>query len=198
MKIFSLFIIFCFLETLLCDVAGADINTIQKAFNKALPDMKKIHQSRFNLPNKKNKFEDIKLDFEQINSNNIRFKYDEFGLLQINFVNLKFKISGNTYNKFYFLKKKIGFSAQLTNFNWEVTYALSSTKLSKGKFSIKYKPTGESDIKFYTLNVKINNDSGNNINEKIIPSQIKNLNFSPVKKHLKKLVKLIFDNLQKN
>ena len=106
MKIFSLFIIFCFLETLLCDVAGADINTIQKAFNKALPDMKKIHQSRFNLPNKKNKFEDIKLDFEQINSNNIRFKYDEFGLLQINFVNLKFKISGNTYNKFYFLKKK--------------------------------------------------------------------------------------------
>ena len=160
--------------------------------------MKKIHQSRFNLPNKKNKFEDIKLDFEQINSNNIRFKYDEFGLLQINFVNLKFKISGNTYNKFYFLKKKIGFSAQLTNFNWEVTYALSSTKLSKGKFSIKYKPTGESDIKFYTLNVKINNDSGNNINEKIIPSQIKNLNFSPVKKHLKKLVKLIFDNLQKN
>ena len=55
----SLFILFCFLETLFCDVPGADINTIQNAFNKALPYMKTFHQSKFNLPNKENKYENL-------------------------------------------------------------------------------------------------------------------------------------------
>lgn len=196
MKMLSLFILFCFLETLFCDVPGADINTIQNAFNKALPYMKTFHQSKFNLPNKENKYENIKLDFEEINSNNVQFKYDEFGLLHIKFVNLKFKISGTFYFNLKIFRKSIGFSALLNNFNWEITYALSSTKLSNGKFSLKYKPTGESDVSCYVSNLKLNEDFMKPLTEKIIPSQIKKLDFSSVKLHLKKLVKVIFDTLQ--
>ena len=198
MKIYSMLILFCFLETLLCDVEGVNIDTIKNAFNKALPYMTTFHQSRFNLPDKENTFDEIKLDFEQLNSNNIQFAFDEFGLLHIKFVNLNIKISGNFYYKFIFFKKKLGFSVQLNNFFWEETFALSSTKLPTGKYSIKYKLTGQSDIRFTPFILKIEEDQLKQLADKMIKAQLKNLDFSSFKLHLIKLGKVIFDTLQNN
>ena len=197
MKVYSILILFCFLETLLCNAEGVDANTFKNAFNKALPYMKTFHQSIFDIPDKNN-FSGVKLHFEELNSNNVLFTFDEFGLLHIKFVNLKLKITGNFHYKIMFFFANTEFSAQLTNFNWEETYALSSTKLANGKYSIKYKFTADTDINFSTLTPQLNNDKLKKFSEAVIKGNLKTLDFSSFKLHLKKLVKLIFDTIQNN
>ena len=197
MKVYSILILFCFLETLLCNVEGVDANTFKNAFNKALPYMKTFHQSIFNIPDKGN-FVGLKLHFEELNSNNVLFTFDEFGLLHIKFVNFNLKITGNYQLKFPFHIFSNVFSSQLTNFNWEETYALSSTKLANGKYSIKYKFTADTDLNFNTLTPQLNNDKLKKFSEAVIKGNLKTLDFSSFKLHLKKLVKLIFDTIQNN
>ena len=86
------------------------------------------------------------------------------------------------------------YSADLSNIAWEETYAVESTKKADGKYDVKFKSMTESSISYNIFRVTLSRSSKEN--EKMVKLQIKNLNFAPLKSHLKKISGLILETLK--
>ena len=201
MKIYSLLIIFCFLNVIICDVEGVNQQSLQEAFTSSLKFINTFHQSEFTIPEYE-KFSNLKLNLQQLNSNNVQFRFDEYGLLHIKFVNLKIQIVGNYKFNSGFLGFLFGgpFTADLMNFSWEHTVAVSSSKNS-GKYYINFKYISESDM-FYNLRFKLNNALKNNdISNSFkngFQNNFKKFNLNNFKEYMKKIIKSIFNSLENN
>ena len=143
MKVYSIFIIFCFIQTLICDKPGVTQQSLQDAFTTSLPFIKSFHPAPFSLSG--SSLRTAKLSYTELNSNNIQFRFDEFGLLHLKFLNLKGQVTGTTFTKRViipcspYVKRRpflfvTSFTAELNNINWEEIYAVESTKKVDGKY----------------------------------------------------------------
>jgi hypothetical protein len=196
MKVFSILIILCIFQILICEKPGINQESLQAAFTTSLPFIKSYHPSPFLLYGSK-LLSNVRLSYTEINTQNIQFRFDEFGLLHLKFVNLKCKLTGS-----FSLGKARGirfntfksFSSELSNVNWEETYAVESTKSADGKYDVKFKSMTESSLTFNVFRLVISNASADQIIS--AKNQINRLNYSPFKNHLKKISGLILETLK--
>ena len=70
-----------------------------------------------------------KYTYTELNSNNVQFKFDEYGLLHPKFINIKGQLSGRAFPQIIYppIRSSIVFiyyKADLNNINWEETYAV--------------------------------------------------------------------------
>ena len=157
MKVYSIFIIFCLLQTLICDKPGVTQQSLQDAVTTSLPFIKSFHPAPFSLSG--SSLRSAKLSYTELNTNNIQFRFDEFGLLHLKFVNIKGIVKGTTFTKHiaylgggkYSIKRPFTFYTSFTaelSINWEETYAVESTQKADGKYDVKFKSMSESSIAY--------------------------------------------------
>ena len=202
MKVYSILIIFCFIQTLICDKPGVTQQSLQDAFTTSLPFIKSFHPAPFSLSG--SSLRSAKFSYTELNSNNIQFRFDEFGLLHLKFLSIKGKVTGKISfkiapyigkcNKTKPFLYRTSFTAELNNINWEETYAVESTKKDDGKYDVKFKSMNESPIAYNIFRVRMRNASKEE--ETPIKILINKLNFTPFKAHLKKISGLILETLQ--
>ena len=156
MKVYPIFIIFSFLQTLICDKPGVNQQSLQEAFAISLPFIKSFHPEPFTLTG--SSLGSLEFVYTELNSNNIEFIFDEHGLLHLKFVNIKGKVTGELYSNPRYKgggltpRSKIwlitNFTAELNKIGWEETYFIESTKQADGKYDMKFKSMSESSISF--------------------------------------------------
>jgi len=195
MKINSILLItFCLLQVLNCATVGLNEQSLKNAAIKTLKYARMYHQDTIKL-NDKDVFTDLKFNYSPLTSDNIQFRFDEYGLLHIKFINLKTSIKGGYVFPVMFFKIFSEFTAQLNNFNWEQVFVVSQKDLGNGKLDIKFKSTEESSVNFSIFKYTVkNNDIKDKMKEQII--KLKTLDFTPVKTELKKVAQLILETLQ--
>jgi len=199
MKAYSFLILIFLLESLICDKAGVNQKSLMEAFDTSLPFIKSYHPAPFQLSG--STLKSASLSYTELTTNNIQFKFDEYGLLHLKFVNLKGRVSGvasgssiTNSNGFMRFRRLSRYTADLSNITWEETYAVESTQKSDGKYDVKFKSMTESPISYNIFRVKITR--GPKDEEANVKLQIKKLNFTPLKSHLKKISGLILQTLQ--
>ena len=205
MKFISmLFIIFCLLQALNSSTVGLNEQSLKDAAVKTLKYARVYHQESIKLEDKDN-FNDLKLNCPPLNINNIEFRFDEYGLLHIKFVNLKATVTGKYNYRFIFFGGVYPFTAKLNNFNWEQVFVVSKKDLDNGKLDIKFKPTEESKISYNMIIYDDKNMVMTNKNIKTplpfhfvdnIKNGLKDLDFNSLKNQLKKVAQLILETLQ--
>ena len=195
MKINSILLItFCLLQVLNCATVGLNEQSLKNAAIKTLKYARMYHQDTIKL-NDKDVFTDLKFNYSPLASDNVQFRFDEYGLLHIKFINLKASIKGGYVFPVMFFKIFSEFTAQLNNFNWEQVFVVSQKDLGNGKLDIKFKSTEESAVNFSIFKYTVkNNDIKDKMKEQII--KLKTLDFTPVKTELKKVAQLILETLQ--
>ena len=197
MKVYSMFIVLCFFQVLICDNEGVTEQSLQEAFKTSLPYIKSFHPKYISLTD--SILNSLQLSYTELTSSNVQFKFDEMGLLHIKFVNLKGKIKGNTITqkskKLHWMKILAPFIAELSNIGWEETYSVKSKKNDDGKYDVRIKRITETPISYNIF--KFTMYDGTDEEQIRTKVQIKNLNFTPFKNYLKKISGAILDNLQK-
>ena len=197
MKVYSMLIVLCFFQVLICDNEGITEQSLHEAFKTSLPYIKSFHPKYISLTD--SILNSLQLSYTELTSSNVQFKFDEMGLLHIKFVNLKGKIRGNTMTqkskKFYWMKVLAPFIAELSNIGWEETYSVKSKKNADGKYDVRIKSITETPISYNIF--KFTMYDGTDEEQIRTKVQIKNLNFTPFKNYLKKISGAILDNLQK-
>ena len=198
MKINSILLItFCLLQVLNCATVGLNEQSLKNAAIKTLKYTRMYHQDSIKL-NDKDQFSELKFNYPSLTSDNIQFRFDEYGLLHIKFINLKTSIKGGYAFPVMFFKIFSEFTAQLNNFNWEQVFVVSQKDLGNGKLDIKFKSTEESAINFNVFRFTSNRNRFKDFKpiDLNIQSKIKTLDFTPVKTELKKVAQLILETLQ--
>ncbi len=196
MKVYSFVLLFCFLQTLICDKEGINQKTLQEALDMSLPFIKSFHPSPFLLRGSKSITSMMSLT--KLDSHNFQFNFDEYGLLHLKFVNIKGQLKGSSYIRtskgIFGIKVVSSYTADLSNISWEETYAIESTKKSDGKYDIKFKSMTESSVSYNLFRLTMKNSS--NEDEIKIKLEIKKLDFSQLKNHLKKISGLVLETLK--
>ena len=197
MKVYSMLIVLCFFQVLICDNEGITEQSLQEAFKTSLPYIKSFHPKYISLTD--SILNSLQLSYTELTSSNVQFKFDDMGLLHIKFVNLKGKIRGNTMTqkskKLHWMKILAPFIAELSNIGWEETYSVKSKKNADGKYDVRIKSITETPISYNIF--KFTMYDGTDEEQIRTKVQIKNLNFTPFKNYLKKISGAILDNLQK-
>ena len=198
MKVNSILLIsFCLLLALNCATVGVNEQSLKNAAAKTLKYTRMYHQDSIKL-NDKDQFSELKFNYPSLTSDNIQFRFDEYDLLHIKFVNLKASITGKNFIKFGFSGIITEFTAQLNYFNWEQVFIVAKKDLGNGKLDIKFKSTEESAINFNVFRFTSNRNRFKDFKpiDLNIQSKIKTLDFTPVKTQLKKFAQLILETLQ--
>ena len=197
MKVFSLIITFCLLQALMCLTMEVNEQTLKNAASKSLPFVKVFHQGTLTIENK-GLLHGITIHYPVLTVGNMQFKFDEFGLLHIKYLNLRLQILGRNRINLARFNFESRFNAELNNFNWEQIFAVKLLDVGNGKVEIKYTKTSESEVSFNISKFNTKAESKFNIKDmdNTIKSQIKELNFNPLKEQLRKITQLIFDTLQ--
>jgi len=171
--------------------------TLKNAASKSLPFVKVFHQDTLTIENK-GLLHGITIHYPVLTIGNMQFKFDEFGLLHIKYLNLRLQIFGRNRVNLARFNFESRFNAELNNFNWEQIFAVKLLDIGNGKVEIKYTKTSESEVSFNISKFNVKAESKFNIKDmdNTIKSQIKELNFNPLKEQLRKITQLIFDTLQ--
>ena len=198
MKSYSLLILFCFLQTLICDEAGVSQKSLQDALTTSLPYIKSFHQKSFHLLGDET-LRQVNLYTTPINSNNVQFIFDEKGILHIKFINLKGELKGYTYFQDKTKRDYIGFAPftmKLNNISLEEKYSIESTKKNDGKYDVKFKSIDKdnSSVSYNIIKFTMTNYSEDS--ESLTRYKIRYLNFNPFKQYLQKISELILETLQ--
>ena len=77
----------------------------------------------------------ISINYLPLTPDNIQFKFDDFGLLHIKFVNLKPIIKGKKHLTSKIGRYKTSFSAKLNNFIWEQIFVVTNLLLTSNPFA---------------------------------------------------------------
>ena len=202
MKFNSIFlIIFCLLQVLKCESIEQSLNN---TIIKTLKYAKEFHEDFINLYDKEI-FYNICINYPPLTPDNIQFKFDDFGLLHIKFVDLIPIIKGKKQQTSKLRRNKASFSAKLNHFIWEQVFVVTKKELENGKIDLKFKLTEESDIKFNIFEFEKSSESFgtvgssySNVSDGSIKSKIKTMYLNPVKNELKKISQLILETLQSN
>lgn len=197
MKVFSLIVTFCLLQVLMCVSMEVNEQTLKNAASKSLPFVKVFHQDTLTIESK-GLLHGITIHYPVLTVGNMQFKFDEFGLLHIKYLNLRLQIFGRNRVNLARFNFESRFNAELNNFNWEQIFAVKLLDVGNGKVEIKYTKTSESEVSFNISKFNVKAESKFNIKDmdNTIKSQIKELNFNPLKEQLRKITQLIFDTLQ--
>ena len=195
MRVYSLLILLYFLQTLICDKAGVNQESLLAAFNTSLPFIKSFHPSSFSLTGS-SLIKDAKLYDTKIGPNNIQFRFDEFGLLHLKFVNLKGRIQGRvfigkTFSPISYFSICV---CELNNINWEGTYAVESTKRAEGKYDVNFKSISESPVSFNIFKMVLLPTSTKELLDDA-RFKINKLSFASFNAYLKKISGLILQTL---
>ena len=198
MRTLTILVTFCLLQALMCVSLEVTEEGLKKAVAESVPFLKVFHQESLKIDNK-DSLSNLVLKYPVLNSGNVQFKLDDFGLLHIKYVNLKLTLTGKNKARIYAFSFLSDFSAELTNFSWEQIYAVKVSDLGNGKVDLKKTKTSEGAINF-----NINKLTTKNINKKysakdvetIIKNQIKQINLEPLKAQLRRVTELIFETLQ--
>ena len=197
MKVLSLLVTFCLLQALMCVSLEVNEQTLRNAASKSLPFVKVFHQDSLNIENR-GQLHGITLKYPLLTIGNVQFKFDDFGLLHIKYLNLRLQISGKNRVQVMHFGFESKFEAELNNFNWEQIFAIKLNDLGNGKVEIKYTKTSESEINFNISKFNSKTQAKFNIRDmdNSIKTQIRQLNFNPLKEQLRKITQLTFDTLQ--
>ena len=204
MKVNSiLLIIFCLLQVLNCATVGVNEQSLKNAAAKTLKYTRMYHEASLKLndlkSDERNQLLELKFSYPSLTSDNIQFRFDDYGLLHIKFANIRASITGKNYFKFALFPILIDFTAQLSNFNWEQVFIVAKKDLGNGKLDIKFKPTEESAVNFSIFRFTSKRQNFQELKlplEQNIKYKLKTLDFTPVKTQLKKVAQLILETLQ--
>ena len=197
MKTYSLLIVFCAFQVLICSYEGVNQKKLRDAFIKALPHIKITLPQKISIPTF-NQYRELVLLLSSLNENNVQIIMDEFGLIEFKYINLKFALTGKLINAY--LRENAPMKADITEFCWGQTFYVKTKKLDNGKYSLNYKQTDNSEIKFNVRNFSadIKNRSVRKTTTNIFPKTMKNFNFKLLKDFLERISKLTFENLKKD
>ena len=197
MKAYSLLIAFCAFQVLICSYEGVNQKKLRDAFIKALPHIKITLPQKISIP-AFNQYRELVLLLSSLNENNVQIIMDEFGLIEFKYINLKFALTGKFINAY--LRENAPMKADITEFCWGQTFYVKTKKLDNGKYSLNYKQTDNSEIKFNVRNFSadIKNRSVRKTTTNIFPKTMKNFNFKLLKDFLDRIAKLTFENLKKD
>ena len=198
MRALTIILTFCLLQALMCVSLEVTEESLKKAVVESVPFLKVFHQESLKIDSKEN-LSNLVLKYPVLNPGNIQFKFDDFGLLHIKYVNLKLTLTGKNKARVYAFSVSSDFGAELTNFSWEQVYAVKVNDLGNGKVDLKKTKTSEAE-----LNYNINKLTMQKFNQKynikeietVIKNQIKLLNLKPLKAHLRWITELFFVTLQ--
>ena len=196
-----LLITFCLLQVLNCATVELNEQSLKNAADKTLKYARMYHQDSIKLneiKNEKDQLIDLKFNSPSLILDNIQFRFDDYGLLHIKFVNLKATLTGKYIFRLGFVGIGIDFTAQLSNFNWEQVFVVAKKDLGNGKLDIKFKPTEESAVNFniFRFTSKRENFQELKVIDENLKLKLKTLDFTPVKAQLKKVAQLILETLQ--
>jgi len=193
-----LLIIFCLLQALNNSTVGLNEQSLKDAAVKTLQNSKVNHQESFKLESKGSLVYDPKLSYSPLTSDNIQFRFDEYGLLYIKYVNLNITASGS--HKFNFYNSLSSFTARLDDFSWEQSFVVLKNDLDNGKLDIQFKSNEESEIKFNVTILpygdKIKDDNFYKLFKNYIKLGLENHDFNPLKIKLRKISQLILETVQ--
>ena len=197
MKVFSVLVAFVLLQIIMCEVEGVSVLKLQQAFNKSLPYLKAFNPGKIKLA-ASNKFKNLYMNFTNFTHHNIEFKYDEFNVLHVKFINLKAVLQGNYLaRKGLFKNVYTGFEAHLNKVTWGTSFSVKVDLLQTGKKDLKYKMYGDGDFSLNVEKLTIRHYTEKDLLFKTVKSDIKNVNFNDFKEFLRKAVILTFDTLKK-
>ena len=185
-----LLIIFCLLQVLICSTVGLNEQSLKDATIKTLKYINEFYQGTIKFKDKK-PFSGLQFTYAPLSIDNIQFKFDEYKLLHIKYVNLKATIEGKyKYRKIFEFSTR--FTAQLSNFNWEQVFVAAQDNLANGKIDIKFKSHQESAFNFNIFRLT----STNAKYEEDIKKNLLTFDYEPLRVQLRKLSNLIFETLQ--
>ena len=196
MKVFSVLVAFVLLQAIMCEVEGVTVLKLQKAFNDSLPYLKAFNPKRIKLA-ASNKFSRLYLNFTNFTHHNIEFKYDEFNILHVKFVNLKPVLTGSYLAKKGFKSVYANFQAHLNKVTWATSFSVKIDHLSTGKKELKYKMYGEGDFSFNVEKFALKHYTEKDLVFKTAKAELKSLNFKDFKEFLRKAAVLTFDTFNK-
>ena len=198
MKALPILVTFCLFQALMCVSLEVTEEGLKKAVVESVPFLKVFHQESLKIDNKES-LSNLVLKYPVLNSGNIQFKFDDFGLLHIKYVNLKIKVTGQSKVSVIAFRLLSRFTAELTNFSWEQVYAVKVSDLGNGKVSLKKTKTSEGEASFNINKLTIQNidpKANKQDLEANIKIQLKLINLDPLKQQLRKVTDLIFETLQ--
>ena len=198
MKALPILVTFCLLQALICVSLEITTESLNSAVMKSAPFLKVFHQPSLSLSSREY-LSNLKLEYPVLTPGNFQFKFDDFGLLHIRYVNLRLKVTG--FNKVSVIAFRLSsqFSAELTNFSWEQIYAVKVIDNGNGKVDLKKTKTSEIEANFNInklVTQKIDPRANKVDVEANIKSQLKLLNLDPLKQQLRRITDLIFETLQ--
>lgn len=196
MKAYTLLILFSFIQVLFCDIEGLSVSKIREVFEKSLPYIKAFKPENIYIP-ETSRFTSLKFNYDDLTVSNTNFTIDEFNILHIKFLGLNGKISGK-YQAFNFIKygSKYDFSANLNNITFEQEFNVITSKQADGKYTLKYKKSGEAGLSFKVNNFTFTSTvPSSSLYYNIAANNLKNLNYNEFSAHLGKLSELILNNV---
>jgi hypothetical protein len=197
MKALPILVTFCLLQALMCVSLEVTTEALYNAVKKSAPFLKVFHQETLNI-NPRDTLSNVKLQYSVLNPWNIQFRFDDFGLLHIKYVNLKIKVTGTSRVSIIAFRLSSNFNAELSNFSWEQIYAVKVNDKGNGKVELKQTKTseGEANYNVNKLTLQANSKVSGKELETNVKAQIKLLNLDPLKQQLRKVTDLILETLQ--
>ena len=200
MKAYTLLILFSFFQVLFCAIEGFNVTKLNDVYVKSLPYLKTFVNSSFPIP-KNIRYNKVSLKLSPLEKNNTKFTIDNLDILHVKFVHLKAKMAGQfKYNRVLKTSPYYKFNASLTNISFEQQFSVNMTKGKNGKYTIKYKKVGQSEINFKVqkLNFTDYKDAKTkDLAVKAASGSIKNLNFKTLVSHLSKIQTVILQEFAK-
>ena len=200
MKAYSLLILFSFFQVLFCAIEGLNSTKLHDFYVKSLPYLKTFHNTSFTVP-KNARFNKVSLKLSPLEKNNTQFTIDNMNILHVKFVHLKAKVTGQFKYKITMKNTPYNkFNATLSNITFEQQYFVNMTKGKNGKYTFKYKKTGQSPLTFKVQKLAFTDFKDAKTKDlavKTATGNLKNLNFKNLVGHLAKLQKVLLDEFAK-
>ena len=191
MKASSLLVLFCLLSVILCDTTGITVQALKASFKDGLSFMKAFHKKTYTLG--RTILSRVTLSNPLLSENNLDFKVEN-GHVKVIFQNMKLTLSGNARVKKSQFTESTKLGAHLENTKFEVTYSVSSQKLSSGKYEVKFSKTSESPLSFKITKLTSKFTGLTDIEEQL-KTKINALDFTEYKNDLVKIANLVLETL---
>ena len=196
MKAYTLLILFSFFQVLFCDLDGLTRSQLHDIYVKSLPYLKAFHPESITIPSSW-KYMNLKFNYNELTNNSTDFKFDEFNVLHVKFVNLQAKLNGTYRTGSFWTPNYRDFVSVLNNITYEQTFNVLVNKNPNGTKTFKYKKVGETELSFKIKSFNFTSDFSNKeLHVNTGKSGLRNLNFKEFRSYLSKMLTLLLDRVQ--
>ena len=200
MKAYTLLILFSFFQVLFCAIEGLNVTKLHDVYVKYLPHLKTFQNTSFTVP-RNVRYNKVSLKLTPFEKNNTKFTLDDMNILHVKFVHLHAKVAGQFKYKVSLKNSPFNkFNATLTNITFEQQFLVNMTKEKDGKYTFKYKKTGQSPLTFKVQKLNFTDFKDAKTKDlavKAATGNFKNLNFKNLIAHLSKLQNVLLDEFAK-